>query len=168
MLTKKMEEAFNEQIKWEFYSGYIYLSMMAWFEDKGLGGCAAWMKAQYQEEMFHAMKMFDYVNEQGNRVILRAIDAPPAEWDSPLAAFEHALEHERLVTGRINALVDLALEERDHASAHFLQWFVAEQVEEESSVGDAVNKMKLVADGGALYMLDKELGTRVFTPPVQA
>ncbi|MFW5837211.1 MAG: ferritin [Desulfovibrionaceae bacterium] len=165
MLSKRMEEAINDQIKWEFFSGYLYLSMAAFFEDLGLSGFARWMEAQTQEELFHGMKMYHYVNEHGGRVTLQAVDQPPSTWDSPLAAFENALEHEQLVTSRINALMDLAFDERDHATTAFMQWFVSEQVEEEASVGEVVDKLKLTADGGALYLLDKELGARVFTPP---
>lgn len=165
MLSKRMEEAINDQIRWEFYSGYLYLSMAAYFEGLGLAGFAKWMEAQTQEELFHAMKMYRYVNDHGGRIVLQAVDQPESSWESPLAAFEGALEHEQLVTSRINKLMDLALEERDHATMAFLQWFVSEQVEEEANVGDAVAKLRLVQDGGALYMLDKEFGVRVFTPP---
>lgn len=165
MLSKKMEAAINDQINFEIYSSHIYLAMVSYFEDKGLPGFAAWMRAQYQEEIFHAMKMFDYVLECGGKAEIGAIKAPQTEWDSPLAAFENALEHEQTVTGRINNLVDIAQKEKDHATQIFLQWFVSEQVEEEANVGDVVNKLKLTGDGGALFMLDRDLATRVFTPP---
>jgi len=112
--------------------------------------------------------MFDYVLEKGGKVQLQGIEAPQHTWKSPLAAFEFALNHEFAVTKRINDLVDLAQKERDHASAIFLQWFVTEQVEEESNFGDTVNKLKLVGDGGGLFMLDRELAARVFTPPATA
>lgn len=167
MLSQKMEKAFNDQITFELYSAYIYLSMVAYFEDQGLPGFAAWMLAQYQEEQFHAMKMFNYVGEAGGRVKLGAIDEPQQEWNSPLDAFETALHHEKVVTGRINDMMNLAQDERDHASQIFLQWFVSEQVEEEANVGDIVSKLKLVGDGGALFMLDRDLGTRVFTEPAE-
>lgn len=165
MLVKRMEDAINDQMNFEIYSAHIYLSMASYFEENGLPGFANWMKAQYQEEIFHAMKMFDYVNETGGRATISAIDAPATEWDSPLAAFQTALEHEQLVTSRINKLMDIAREESDHATSIFLQWFISEQVEEEASVGDIVGKLKLVGDGGALFMLDRDLSTRVFTPP---
>ena len=168
MLSSKMEKVFNDQIAWEFYSGYIYLSMSTYFEEKGLPGFAKWMLAQYQEEYFHAHKMMNYVVASGGRVKLQAIDAPQHDWKAPLDAFETALEHEKGVTKRIYGMIDNAMDERDHASSTFLQWFVTEQVEEESNVGDIVNKLKLVGDGGALFMLDKELGVRVFTPPTAA
>lgn len=166
MLSKKMEKAFNDQIKWEFYSAYMYLSLGSYFQDLGLPGFANWMSVQFQEEQFHAMKMFNYVLEKGGKVQLQAIEAPPHAWKSPLEAFQFALGHENKVTSRINDLVDLAQKEKDHASAIFLQWFVTEQVEEEASFGDTVNKLKLVGDGGGLFMLDRELAARVFTPPV--
>ena len=168
MLSKKMEKAFNDQIKWEYYSAYLYLSLLSYFQSLGLPGFANWMGVQFQEEQFHARKMFDYVLEKGGKIQLQAIDAPPNNWKSPLAAFEFALNHEYAVTGRINGLVDLAQKERDHASAIFLQWFVTEQVEEEANFGDTVNKLKLVGDGGGLFMLDRELAARVFTPPAAA
>jgi ferritin len=165
MMKESIEKAFNDQINWELYSGYIYLAMAAYFADKGLSGFAQWMKNQSAEELFHAMKMYDYVNERGGRVVLGAVEAPQGEWDSPLAAFEEALAHEQGVTDRINKMMDLAMEERDHATISFLQWFVDEQVEEEDSVGEVVDKLKLIGDGAALYHLDKELGARVFTWP---
>jgi ferritin len=168
MLSKKMEKAFNDQIKWEYYSAYLYLSLSAYFQNLGLKGFANWMDVQFQEEQFHARKMFDYVNEKGGRVMLQAIEAPGNTWKSPLAAFEFALNHEFVVTKHINDLVTLAQKENDHASAIFLQWFVTEQVEEESNFGDTVNQLKLVGDGGGLFMLDRELAARVFVPPAAA
>ena len=166
MLTEKMEKAFNEQINAEMYSGYMYLSMVAYFQDIYLPGFAAWMKAQSQEELFHAMKMYDYVCERGGRVLLAPIAGPPTEWESPLAVMEAVLEHEQKVTGLINDLVDLAISEKDHASNIFLQWFVSEQVEEEDSVSDVLNKVKLMGGtGGGMFMLDRDLGQRVFTMP---
>lgn len=166
MLDKKMEKALNGQIVAELYSAYLYLSMAAWFESQGLGGLGAWMRVQFQEEQFHAFKMFDYVNERGGRVTLGAIDAPQTEWDSPLAIFEHTLAHEQKVTGLINGLVGLAHELSDHASDNFLRWFVTEQVEEEGTADRIRHQLELIGDNGqGLLMLDKELGARVFTPP---
>jgi ferritin len=165
MLSKKMEKAFNDQIKWEYYSAYLYLSLSSYFSNAGLSGFANWMDVQFQEEQFHARKMFDYVNEKGGRVVLQGIEAPPSVWKTPLAAFDFALKHEFAVTKRINDLMTLAQKENDHASAIFLQWFVSEQVEEEASFGDTVNKLKMVGDGGGMFMLDRELAARVFTPP---
>ena len=166
MISKKIEQAINDQINAELYSAYLYLSMVAYFESVNLSGFATWMKAQTQEEIMHAMKMYDFVNERGGRVILKAIDTPPSEWDSPLAAFEAAYAHEQLVTGRINDLVNLAIEEKDHATNAFLQWFVNEQVEEEMSADNVAQNLKIANEApGALFMLDRELVQRVFTPP---
>jgi ferritin len=165
MISKKMEQALNEQINAELYSAYLYLSMAAYFESQDLPGFGNWMRVQTQEEMMHAMKIYDYVHERGGRVLLQAIAQPATEWDSPLAAFEVTYEHEQAVTGRINDLVDLAIKEKDHATNSFLQWFVTEQVEEEKSAHEMVQKLKLMADApGGMYMLDCEMGKRVFTP----
>ncbi len=169
MLSKTMNTALNEQIKWELYSGYLYLAMSAHLNHIGLGGFSTWMRFQAHEELLHAMKFHDFVNNRGGRVELLAVDAPPSEWKSPLEVFEQALEHERQVSRRINNLVDTAIAERDHATNIFLQWFVTEQVEEEESVGDIVNKLKLVGDGGeGMFMLDKEMAQRTPPAPVQA
>lgn len=165
MLSEKLEDALNAQMNWEIYSAHIYLSMSSHFAQEGLGGFSKWMNAQYQEEMFHAMKFFDYINEAGGHAKISKIDAPAYSWETPLAAFEEALEHEKGVTGRINDLANLAMDERNHAVGIFLQWFIAEQVEEEDTVGDIVGKLKMVGDGGGLFMLDRDLGARVFTPP---
>lgn len=166
MLTERMENALNAQINAEMYSSYMYLAMAAYFEDKSLPGCAAWMKAQAQEELFHAMKFFDYVHERGGRVALQAIETPPSKWSSVVAVFEDTLAHEQKVTALINDLVDLALELKDHATNNFLQWFVAEQVEEEDSVKAVVDKLKLMGEAaGGMFMIDRELGQRTFTPP---
>ena len=167
MIDKKMQDALNEQINAELYSAYLYLSMVAYFESINLPGFATWMRAQTQEEVMHAMKIYDYVNERGGRVILKSIGEPQSEWESPLAAFEAAYGHEQKVTGLINGLVNLAIEEKDHAANMFLQWFINEQVEEESNADAIVQKLKLMADApGGMYMLDNEMGQRVFTPPV--
>jgi ferritin len=166
MLSKTMEKALNEQVNAEFYSSYLYLSMSAYFQNLNLSGFASWMKAQAQEELFHAMKFYNFVHERGGKVVLQAIEAPPTEWESPLAAFEAALAHEQKVTGLINDLVNLAIEEKDHATNNFLQWFVSEQVEEEDSVGEVVNKIKLIGQAsGGLFMLDRDLAQRTFTMP---
>ena len=166
MIGKKIEKAFNEQINAELYSAYLYLSMQSYFEAEGLDGFANWMHVQFQEEQAHAMKLYDHINERGGRVTLTAIEAPETSWDSPLAAFEHVCEHEAKVTGLINALVNLAVEEKDHASEIFLQWFVTEQVEEEKSAGDVTVQLKMMAGApGGIFMLNRELGQRTFTPP---
>jgi ferritin len=166
MISKKMQEALNEQVTAEFYSAYLYLAMEAFFESVNLPGFANWMRVQTQEELTHGIKIYDFVNERGGRVILKAIEQPPSEWASPLAVFEAAYKHEQKVTGLINALVNLAIEEKDHAANSSLQWFVDEQVEEEKSASDIVGKLKLIKDSPeALFMVDQELAQRVFTPP---
>jgi ferritin len=166
MISEKMQEAINGQLNAELYSSYLYLSMNAYFKSINLDGFANWMYYQAQEELTHAMKFYDFINQRGGRVNLLSIEAPPTQWNSPQAVFEATLEHEQKVTGLINELVELALAEHDHASNIFLQWFVSEQVEEEDSANDVVEKIKLVGDAkGGLFMLDRELGQRVFTPP---
>ena len=165
MLSEKMQNAINKQINAELYSSYLYLAMASYFESVDLSGCARWMYAQTQEEIVHAMKMYDYVNEAGGRVILDAIEKPQAEWDSPLAVFEHAYKHEQLVTSLINDLMNQAIEEKDHATQIFLQWFVSEQVEEEASASGVVNRLKLAGDHG-LFLVDKELGQRAMPIPM--
>ncbi|MBU2548593.1 MAG: ferritin [Proteobacteria bacterium] len=169
MLSPTIEDALNEQLNAEAYSGYLYLSMVAYFESIGLKGFAKWMGAQTREEFFHANKFYNYIIERSGRVSLKTIDAPPNQWESPLAAFAAAYEHERKVTGLINDLVGLAREEKDHASEIFLQWFVTEQVEEEASVEEVIQKLKLAGPQGAgLFMLDNELSQRVISPLVAA
>jgi ferritin len=167
MISPKIEKALNEQINAEMFSAYLYLAMVAYFQDKNLSGFANWMTVQNQEETFHAMKFFRYVSERGGRVTLGAIEKPQFEWESPLAAMEAAQKHEAYITGRINSLVDLAIKEKDHATASFLGWFVDEQVEEEDSVNEVVQKLRLLGSaGGGLFMMDRDMATRVFTPPV--
>jgi len=169
MLNKKLEDAINSQINAELYSSYLYLSMCAWFESKNLKGFANWLRVQTQEELVHAMRFYDYVTSKGGIVRLGAIDGPPTEWASPLAAFEDAYNHEVKVTSLINELVNLAAAEKDHASTAMLQWFVTEQVEEEANTSDVVLKLKLIgSDGAGLFMIDRELALRVFVPPPPA
>jgi ferritin len=166
MLGKKMQDALNGQLNAELYSAYLYASMSAYFESVNLRGFANWMRVQAQEEVVHAYKFYNFVNERGGRVLLRAIEGPPTAWDSPFAAFEAAYGHEQKVTGLINGLVDLAVSEKDYATNNFLQWFVTEQVEEEASANEVVQKLKLVGEvTGGLFMLDREMALRVFTPP---
>ncbi len=166
MLKKKMMKALNEQINAEMYSSYLYLSMESYFQSISLAGFAAWMRGQVQEELMHSMKFYDFVNERGGRVTLDTIRKPETSWKSPLVAFEHILRHEQMVTELINDLVDLAIREKDHATNIFLQWFVTEQVEEEASVGEIVDKLKLIKDNSSgLFLLDAEMSKRVFTLP---
>ncbi|MFH7319304.1 ferritin [Desulfurivibrio sp. D14AmB] len=164
MFSKKMEKSLNQQVNAELYSSYLYLSMSAYFSEINLAGCAHWMRLQAQEELLHGLKIYDYINERGGRALLASIEAPPQKWDSPVAVFENVLAHEQKVTGMINKLVDQAISEKDHATNNFLQWFVAEQVEEEASANEALQKMRLAAKEGGLFILDQELARRVLTP----
>ena len=165
MLKEKVEKALNEQVNKELFSAYLYQSMAAQAEHDGLAGVANWMDVQAEEEMFHARKIYDYINEQGGRVTLEAIEKPKTEFDSAKAMFEAALEHEQFITKSINDLVDLANKENDHATEIFLQWYVTEQVEEEDNVGSILDKLNLIGDKGrGIYMFDKELAERAFTP----
>ncbi|MBN2376627.1 MAG: ferritin [Sedimentisphaerales bacterium] len=169
MISKKLLDAINEQINAEYYSAYLYLSMSAWLEAENLPGFANWMQMQNREETMHATKLYDYILERGGRVQLKAIDAPPTKWDSPLAVFEETLKHERKVTALINDLMNLAIAEKDHPATIFLQWFVSEQVEEESSVETVLQQLKMIQQApGMVFMMDRELGQRSFTPPADS
>ncbi len=161
MIGKKMQDALNEQIKAEMGSAYLYLSMAAYFHFAGLDGMAQWMRVQASEENAHAMKFFDHIKDRGGRVELSQIDKPKIEWSSPLEAFQDAYKHEQYVTSRINDLVKLATEEGDNAAGVLLQWFVAEQVEEEANACKIVQMLERIGDSGnGLIMLDRELGKR--------
>ena len=165
MLNPKIQDAFNKQINAEVFSSYLYLSMSTYFDSQNLKGMANWMLIQAQEELQHAMKFLDFINERGGRVLLTQVEGPKTEWNSPLDVFEDAYGHECKVTGMINDLVDLSLSEKDHAANVFLQWFVTEQVEEEASAQEIADQLKLAGDqGGVLFMLDRELGTRTLGP----
>ena len=133
-----------------------------------MAGCANWMRVQAQEELTHAMKFFSFIVERGGRVKMSSIEVPPDEWNSPLDAFESTYAHEQKVTGMVNDLVNIAIEVKDHATNSFLQWFVNEQVEEEASAERIIQKIKLMGDAsGAMFMIDNELGRRVFIPPAK-
>jgi ferritin len=167
MLDARMAGAINDQINYEYFSAFIYLSMSARFAALGLPGGANWMNVQFQEELSHAMKLFTYMNERGGGVQLKAIAAPPVDWPDALTMFENALEHENKVTARINDLTDLALELRDHATHNTLQWFIAEQVEEEANAEEMIQKLRLTKDApGGMFQLDNEMAARVYVPPV--
>jgi ferritin len=169
MLDSRMQDALNAQINWELYSGYLYLSMAAQFSASGMPGGQNWMTVQYKEELAHAQKMFDYVTQRGGRVKLEAIAQPAVEWPDGLSMFKEALAHEEGVTQRIFELASLALDLKDHATHNFLQWFIAEQVEEEESASDMLQKFTMAGgEPAGLYQLDKELAARVFTPPPAA
>ncbi len=168
MLSEKMQNAFNEQINAEIWSAYLYLSMSAYFEDKNLPGFANWMKTQWQEEIYHAMKMFDYVNERGGRALLKPIAEVKTEWSDAIDVFTETLNHERVVSSLINNLVGLAISEADYASNNFLQWFVAEQVEEEATAEHLLEQLKMINGlGHGMLMLDRELAQRSFVEPTQ-
>ena len=167
MISEKLEKAFNDQINKELYSEYLYLSMQAYFERLNLKGFVNWMSVQIQEEHAHAMGMFNYVHERGGKVQLEAIDKPQVDWNSPLHVFEEVLKHEEFVTSRINALMDVAEEVKDRAALSFLDWYLKEQVEEESNVGGVLATLKLIKDDAkALLILDKELKARTFVAPI--
>lgn len=161
MLSDKLQQAMNDQIKNELYSAYLYLSMAAWAEAQNLAGFAHWMKAQAQEELEHAMKFFGFIHERGGRVTLQAIDQPPVDFAGPTDLFEKTLAHEKQVTAMIHNLYKMAREEGDYASEIFLQWFVTEQVEEEQSAEQILELLKMAGEKGqALIMADRYLAQR--------
>lgn len=161
MMSPTMQAALNEQMKHEFYSAYLYLSMSAYCDSVNLPGLARWMRVQAQEETRHALKIFDHLLDRGGRVELYQLERPPAQFDSPRAVFEQAHRHEQQVTESINQLYATALEERDFASRVFLDWFVQEQVEEEKTSGLLAQQLRMVGeDRPGLLMLDRELGQR--------
>jgi ferritin len=161
MLSKTVQDAINNQIRDEFFAAHLYLSMAAYFEDINLAGCAKWMRHQSEEEREHAMKFFDYVLDRGGRVLLQAIGEPTVEFDSPLAVFKKALEHEQRVTASINAIYALAVQEQDYPTQVMLHWFIEEQVEEEKNASDVIALLEKVGDSGhALIMLDRQLVAR--------
>jgi ferritin len=161
MISQKMQDAFNEQMKHEFYSSYLYLSMSAYCETANFPGLAHWMRAQAREEVIHAMKIFDHLVDRGGRVQLQPIGQPPADFSSPRDVFEQAHRHEKEVTASINQVYGLAVDEKDFASRVFLDWFVQEQVEEEKTSGLLAGQLRMVGDDRpGLLMLDRELGQR--------
>lgn len=167
MISESLNKAINDQINFEMESENIYLAMKAYCKSVDLDGFANFFDAQIKEERFHSTKFFDYVNQVGGRVEIAAIKAPKNDFNSPIEAFESAYAHEQVVTKKIYALMDLAMDERDHATMSFLQWFIDEQVEEEDTFSTLVTRLKRVKDNpAAIYMLDKELEQRVFTPPI--
>ena len=166
MISKRLEEAINAQINAEMWSAYLYLSMSAYCHDKGLTGIANWFAIQFKEEQDHAQIFYNYLISRGGRVLLQPIAGVETEWESPLAAFEATYQHEQKVTSLINNLMQIAVDEKDFAAQSRLNWFVDEQVEEEETAMDIINKLRLL-DGNSygLYMLDQELGARVYTTP---
>lgn len=168
MLNKKIEKKINEQINEELFSAYLYLAMSAYCEDINLPGFANWMSVQFEEEQFHAMKFINYINERGGRVELEALEKPQVEWDNMIDVFEATLKHERHITSKINEIVDLAIEERDHATVSFLNWYVDEQVEEEDTAEGILDQLKMInGQGNGMLMLDREMAARTFTPPAE-
>lgn len=162
MLNETVQDAINEQIKNELYSAYLYLAMSAHFEAVNLPGFAKWTRMQAEEETEHAMKLFDYVNERGGRVILEAIDQPPVEWGTAMEIFQAILEHEQKVTGLIHNLYEIAIQEKDYPTQVMLHWFIEEQVEEEDSAGQMVENLRRVQDHpGAVFHMDQQAGSRV-------
>ncbi len=166
MISEKMNQALNEQVNREMYSAYLYMAMSAHCNQIGLKGFANWFMVQYHEEMLHAMKIFESVQRQGARVTLAAIQAPPANFDSPLDMFTQTLAHEQFITRSINDLMEVAIADKDHATQIFLEWYVTEQVEEEENDNDIIAQLKLIKDNPqGLMMLDRELATRMTTVP---
>lgn len=160
-MNQQVLDGFNRQINREFFAAYLYLAMSAEFDRRSLDGFAAWMRAQAREELDHAMRLVDHVLERGAKVELDAVAKPEADFDTPLEAFEEALEHESRVTEWIHQLYDLAVEHHDHPAQLVLEWFVTEQVEEEDSVGTVVDQLRMAGDNqAATLMLDRELGVR--------
>jgi ferritin len=166
MLDSEIEKAINDQLNAEIYSSYLYYSMAAWFESQSLKGFSHWLRIQALEELTHVQRFYDYVHDRGGRILMQPIDGPRTEWDSPLGCFEDVYAHEVEVTRKMNALLDLAMARSDHATTNFLQWFIAEQVEEEASADEVVQRLKLVEKTeGGLFLLDQEMDKRTFVPP---
>ena len=164
MLSKKLLDALNVQFNYELESANIYLAMAGYTSDLCLGGFTNWFMAQYEEELFHAKKIMKFINDKNGRIEVKTVAAPQNNFDSLLHVFEETLKHEEEITSKLYDLMDIALEEREHATKSFLQWFIDEQVEEEATVGDMINKIKLVKDSG-LYLLDQEAAKRNFNAP---
>jgi ferritin len=165
MLDRKLLKALNEQVVKEFYSSYLYLAMAGWFEERVLPGLAKWMRVQAQEEACHGLIFFNHLCERGAQPVLGAVDAPPARFNSVSEVFTQVVEHERAVTASIHKIVDLAAELRDHATKQALDWFVAEQVEEEASAEAMLRQARRLEGDKALFLLDKEAATRAFALP---
>jgi ferritin len=165
MISKKMEKALNEQIKEELYSASIYMAISAWASSKDFDGTAHFFMLQTQEEVGHAMKMYNYLFEVGGQAVIPGLDKPPVKYKDLDDVFQKALEHEKYISGRINKLVTLAREESDYATEYFLQWFVTEQVEEEASMNKVISQLKMAGtDSRGLFLVDRELGKRQITP----
>ena len=165
MLKKKIEDALNAQINAEMWSAYLYLSMAAYCHAQGQPGMGKWFEVQFKEEQDHAKILFNYVISRNGKVDLRPIEAVPTEWNSILNVFESSLRHEQSITESINKLFALTSEENDYATQSMLKWFIDEQVEEEENVQTIIDNIKMIKDNGyGIYMIDKELGQRAYTP----
>ena len=161
MISVGLQDAINEQINRELYSAHLYLSMSAYFETLSLGGFAHWMRSQYHEEVSHAMKLFDFITDRDGRVVLKSIDQPPIEFESPHSVMRMSLDHEREITRMIDNLYELALAEKDYSAHVLLEWFVDEQVEEEKVLTEIVDHLKIIGDDGTgLLMMNARLGDR--------
>ena len=165
-INEKVLDALNKQMNAELYSGYLYMAMSAYLEDKGLPGFANLEMVNAKEELDHAIKFYNYIIRRGGKVAIEAIEKPTTDWENPVAVLENVVSHEEKVTGLINDVLALSIEEKDYATSQFLQWFVDEQVEEEETANDDLNKPNLAMDSGnGLYMLDQEFAARMYTPP---
>ena len=161
MLSEKIEKVLNRQIQSELYSSYFYLAMVAYAQQIGLSGLSHWMHLQSTEETGHAMKLFEYVNDRGGRVVLEAIPQPPSKFKSPQDMFGQALQHEQEVTQGIHELYQMAKNEGDHATEVQMQWFIQEQVEEEKTFSEIAERLKMIGDQPAsLFIIDRELRAR--------
>lgn len=167
MISQRLFDELNKQMQYEFYSSNVYLAMSGYCHSIDLDGFANFFKVQAEEEKFHAMKFFDFINQMGGRIMMYGIEAPENDYESISDLFKKGLEHEKTVTQKIYNLSDIAFEEREHATMSFLKWFIDEQVEEEANFTGIIKKLERIGnDSSGLYMLDAELATRVFTPPV--
>jgi len=161
MLSKTMQDAINKQINAEISSAYLYLSMSAYCAANNRPGSAHWMRVQWEEELSHAMKLFEHINDRGGRAALNAVPQPPTEFKSLLDVFKQVLDHEKEVTALIHRLYETAVKENDYPTQVMLQWFIKEQVEEEKNATEVVEQLKMIGDqGAAVIMLDRHLGMR--------
>ncbi len=168
MLQRLVEESLNDQMNRELYSAYLYMSMASDCTGKGLKGFANWFMVQYHEEMFHAMKFYEYINLQGGRALLKSISQPPSSFESALDMFIKTLEHEQYITKSINELMELAIAGKDHATQIFLQWYVTEQVEEESNDNEIIAQLRIIKDDPqGIMLLDRELAGRITAVPTE-
>jgi len=159
-ISENIRDKLNSQINLEFESAYLYLGMAAWFEQNKLPGFGSWMRLQAEEELRHGMRIYAYMSEQGSMTRLRDLSAPQQDWKSGLEIVKAALVHEQKVTRSIHAIVDEAETTKDHATVSMLRWFVDEQVEEEATLGDIIDRLQLAGDGSGLLIIDAELAKR--------